>query len=445
MLNGGTTAIPVNGSTNRLANAVYDANGNMTSGAGVMPGYDVGNRMTSAQLVSGGTEYYGYSPDNKRIYRNTPRGTYRVKEWTLYGAYGERLGVFYLGGSPFEAWFSVVRTSVWFAGRLITEDATNPFASSVSAVMRDRLGSNRAGGARFYPYGEEIGTATANDRTKFATYTRDGVTGLDYADQRFYASGYGRFNTPDPARSSAGPSDPSSWNRYAYVGGDPVNSFDSTGLFTEGSGGDDGCYYNGQWVPGCDIGGPTRFSPVTAFSRGRQRLWDAQNALSDRTSFSLQCVKDISAIAGQRSPDMRGGLDAFSVIDAAVSANLKNGVGSADPISSLYADPFAASSAQAAADKKYGPGQTVGGKFAQNPNGLTAASALGGNTIYINGSLIGGNLQSNEALLFHEAFHLLGFDDADLQVALGITVDPNNTRNITDKLKKDCITGKGNN
>ena len=201
-----------------------------------MPGYDVGNRMTSAQLVSGGTEYYGYSPDNKRIYRNTPRGTYRVKEWTFYGAYGERLGVFYLGGSPFEAWFSVVRTSVWFAGRLITEDATNPFASSVSAVMRDRLGSNRAGGARFYPYGEEIGTATANDRTKFATYTRDGVTGLDYADQRFYASGYGRFATPDRYVNGAGLAEPLGWNRYSYTRGDPINRSDRRGTCDEDTG-----------------------------------------------------------------------------------------------------------------------------------------------------------------------------------------------------------------
>jgi len=53
--------------------------------------------------------------------------------------------------------------------------------------------------------------------------------GFDYADQRFYASSYGRFNTPDPARSSAGPSDPSSWNRYSYTRGDPVNKLDPSG------------------------------------------------------------------------------------------------------------------------------------------------------------------------------------------------------------------------
>ena len=230
VLNGGTTAIPVNGSTNRLANAIYDANGNMTSGAGVMPGYDVANRMTSAQLVSGGTEYYGYAPDNKRIYRNLPGAFFRTTDWTFYGAYGEKLGVFNLGGSPSGASFQVLHASVWFAGRLVAEDATNPFASGLSAVRRDRLGSNRAGGARFYPYGEEIGTKTVDDRTTFATYTRDGMTGLDFTDQRFYAFSYGRFNTPDPNKASGSKKDPGSWNRYSYVGNDPINFNDPRGL-----------------------------------------------------------------------------------------------------------------------------------------------------------------------------------------------------------------------
>lgn len=63
------------------------------------------------------------------------------------------------------------------------------------------------------------------------TCTRDGFTGLDYADQRFYASSYGRFATVDPTRRSAEPLDPTSWNRYLYVGGDPVNRIDPSGPY----------------------------------------------------------------------------------------------------------------------------------------------------------------------------------------------------------------------
>src|SRR5208283_5854851 len=95
-----------------------------------------------------------------------------------------------------------------------------------------------------YPFGDEI-TSTSNDREKFATYTRDSYTGLDYAKQRYFASTYGRFNTADPYMASAkganNPNDPGTWNRYAYVAGDPVNRVDPTGrLFELTCGGEDG-------------------------------------------------------------------------------------------------------------------------------------------------------------------------------------------------------------
>jgi RHS repeat-associated protein len=62
--------------------------------------------------------------------------------------------------------------------------------------------------------------------------SRRSYTGLDYADQRFYASTYGRFNTPDPYSGSATLLNPLSWNRYSYTLGDPVNGNDPTGECT---------------------------------------------------------------------------------------------------------------------------------------------------------------------------------------------------------------------
>ena len=49
----------------------------------------------------------------------------------------------------------------------------------------------------------------------------DSTGGRDYADQCFYASIYGRFNTADQYMASAGPGDPGSWNRYSYTKVDP--------------------------------------------------------------------------------------------------------------------------------------------------------------------------------------------------------------------------------
>jgi RHS repeat-associated protein len=87
-------------------------------------------------------------------------------------------------------------------------------------VTVDRLGS----AGTYYPYGE-----ARSSPSEFATYQRDN-TGLDYAQNRYYSSQIARFTTADPYKASGGPADPQSWNRYAYVHGDPINFGDPNGL-----------------------------------------------------------------------------------------------------------------------------------------------------------------------------------------------------------------------
>jgi RHS repeat-associated protein len=65
----------------------------------------------------------------------------------------------------------------------------------------------------------------------FATYRRGG-NGLDYAMNRYYDPARGRFTTPDPYGEYFDRKNPISFNRYAYVMGDPVNKNDPTGLDT---------------------------------------------------------------------------------------------------------------------------------------------------------------------------------------------------------------------
>jgi RHS repeat-associated protein len=81
----------------------------------------------------------------------------------------------------------------------------------------------------FYPFGEPKGTAGYTGGTEYATYRKD-ETGLHYAVNRYYESSLGRFVTPDPYMASGGVGEPGSWNRYAYVEGDPVNFYDPSGL-----------------------------------------------------------------------------------------------------------------------------------------------------------------------------------------------------------------------
>jgi RHS repeat-associated protein len=65
----------------------------------------------------------------------------------------------------------------------------------------------------------------------FTGKQRDGETGLDYFGARFNASTIGRFMTPDPLLNSGRPGNPQTWNRYAYVGNNPLRNIDPTGLY----------------------------------------------------------------------------------------------------------------------------------------------------------------------------------------------------------------------
>ena len=110
-----------------------------------------------------------------------------------------------------------------------------PFAENsrlgfrLSAAPRIRKSSTLSSTSRwacsFYTY--EMASVLS-----VATYYRDSTTGLDYAQNRYYANTLARFITPDPYNSGSGsgdPAHPQTWNRYAYVLGDPITFYDPSG------------------------------------------------------------------------------------------------------------------------------------------------------------------------------------------------------------------------
>ena len=64
---------------------------------------------------------------------------------------------------------------------------------------------------------------------KYTTYERD-ANGSDEAMHRRYNRWWSKFDQPDPYDGSYNLTDPQSFNRYSYVGNDPVNFVDPTGL-----------------------------------------------------------------------------------------------------------------------------------------------------------------------------------------------------------------------
>ncbi len=212
--------------TNQLTanGAQYDANGNLSAyGTGsfaVSYRYDNENRLTAANPGGASQTLFGYDLSNQRVYQgiyNMSTATYSNEQIYFYGIDGKKLVVYNLQSSSGIVTLTATQTKLWFAGRLLTPE--------------DRLQSQ----GKYFPYGEDRYNPNpanpANDGEKFTTYTRDAATGLDYAYQRYYSSQIGRFTRPDPFGGSARANTPQSWNRYAYVEGDPANGYDPAGLY----------------------------------------------------------------------------------------------------------------------------------------------------------------------------------------------------------------------
>jgi RHS repeat-associated protein len=201
--------------TNRIQDSpyAYDNNGNLTSMPLRTMSYDIDNRLVQTVHTSNGTTNYIYNPWGQRVWMQAANGTETAY---MYGVDGQLLAT--LGMATFNQYgnddlhFWPATIDVRFAGRRLVN----------APQMEDRLGTVGS----YYPYGEARGGGGSH----FATYTRDSASGLDYAMNRYYSSQVARFLTPDPWGGSANLAAPQSWNRYAYVEGDPANANDPSGL-----------------------------------------------------------------------------------------------------------------------------------------------------------------------------------------------------------------------
>ena len=260
---GETWSAVINESTNQLQGVNYDANGNQI-GDQVHTNYvwNVENRMFEQLTPASGGGWYGgksysYDPSGRRVMTNAnadPQGTitgtgYGAGTWEFYfyGLNGQKMATIDCTYNTGYLELCQATPNAYFAGQMIAEGGWS--------VVTDRLGSVRGNGAlnsgniQYFPYGAEQ-TATTEGVTKFATYIRDAV-GQDYAEQRYYNAGMGRYWSPDRGHGTR-LGKPTSWNRYAYAGGDPVNRFDPHGREDVApADGNGGCWVDDQGNFGC--------------------------------------------------------------------------------------------------------------------------------------------------------------------------------------------------
>ena len=207
---------------------LYDTSGNTTRDAESRKfTYDAENKQVKVETVDGSGNpvatvgKYFYDGDGRRIKKIVP-STDEVTVF-VYDATGKLIGEY------------------------STEISQTP---KVSYTTADHLGSPRIltdengqviSRRDFHPFGEEVFTAeriaalgyqSDDVRQKFTGYERDNETDLDFAQARYFNSGFGRFSSPDSIfLSKQKMFDAQQWNLYSYVRNTPIRFTDPTGKY----------------------------------------------------------------------------------------------------------------------------------------------------------------------------------------------------------------------
>ncbi len=206
---------------------VYDYNGNLIQDAeGRHFTFDGNDKQTEVRNANNDIvgQYY-YDASGARVKKVVPS----TGETTVF--------VYDAGGALAAEYSTVAQTEIPTTSYLTTDHLGSP------RVITDQ-NQNVVSRRDFMPFGEEIGegvgartaalkySASGSDkiRKRYTGYEKDPETELDFAEARLYQNKHGRFTAVDPLMSSASPTNPQTFNRYAYTGNNPVNNIDPSGL-----------------------------------------------------------------------------------------------------------------------------------------------------------------------------------------------------------------------
>jgi RHS repeat-associated protein len=194
---------------------VYDNNGNLLNDGVTDYTYDSANRLTSFTNATT-TVTYRYNGLNDRL-QETVNGI--ITTFTMD-----------LNTGLTQALSDGTNHYIYGFGRIAQVNTTTEY------FLGDALGSVRqlvdSGGtvtlAKSYaPYGETRSSAGSGTSPFAFTGEQVDASGLTYLRSRYYSGGTGRFISRDTWNGNA--NSPMSYNRWAYVNGNPINLTDPTG------------------------------------------------------------------------------------------------------------------------------------------------------------------------------------------------------------------------
>jgi RHS repeat-associated protein len=213
--------------TNRIAsvtssttvNYTYDASGNVTNDGVHAYQYDAENRVAS--IDGGATASSSYDQQNRR-YKKTVGSSVTHYLWQ-----GSQILAEHNGSTG-----AVLIDYVYSGSRMIAKVASGTTQYLLSDRLSERLvldtNGNVLGRQAHLPFGEDFGESGSQEKHHFTKYERDTDSGTDYALNRQFAQGVGRFMRVDYEAGST--ANPQNLSRYSYSGDDPVNRVDPLGL-----------------------------------------------------------------------------------------------------------------------------------------------------------------------------------------------------------------------
>ncbi len=193
-----------------------------------------------------------------------------------------------------------------------------------------RLVSNKSrqvvGDHAYAPFGEPyLNGPYGTLGTNFTGDNQDLVAGTFDTPNRELNPTQGRWISPDPARLAAvDPTNPQSWNRYAYVLNNPLSKTDPLGLWRVGNGCPDMNIYGMGGGGACDASGTNGLPPIYTVNGSEVPSWVGQSVLSSGTG--AQCLNNDCTGYGTQWKLSSTGQDYMLNVDSRSSLDPDDGI-----------------------------------------------------------------------------------------------------------------------